>query len=273
MCVLVLRTALPATLHISARNQRHVVINVQRAAWTVRLLCGVFWNGNCTVWGLLERELYSVGFLGTGIVECGVNWNGNCTVWGLLERELYCVGFVGTGIVQCGVGWNGNCTVWGFVGTGNVQSDIRKISDTKINENPYSWSRFIQWGQTDGQTDRHAEANICLYQLCERTSSPLYNPPYKISIKKMPSDRICSWAAIRIKLCYLVKWRWLDGSGQIEDSQIRQVWCVQKQTDWTECHCSRVPQKYWCFEMRLTAPAKETKSQGWTFPKRNADKL
>jgi hypothetical protein len=199
MCVLFLCTTLPATLQITARNQRHVVINTQTASSKFRLLCGV----------LLEREFYS--------------------------------------------------------------QILQKIADTKINENPYSCSRFVPWGQTDGQTDM--PKLICLLQLCERTSSHVHNPRYTISIQKMAPDRMCSWAAMRNKLCYLVKWRWLDGSGQIEGSDIWQIWCVQKQTDWTECHTSTVPQKHWSFEMPLTAPVKGNNSQAWLTPKLNADKL
>jgi len=34
-------TTLSATIHIITRNQRHIAINVQRASWRVRLLCGI----------------------------------------------------------------------------------------------------------------------------------------------------------------------------------------------------------------------------------------
>jgi len=39
--LLVLSTTFSAALLIIARNQQHIAINVQRASWTVRLLCGI----------------------------------------------------------------------------------------------------------------------------------------------------------------------------------------------------------------------------------------
>jgi len=38
---------------------------------------------------------------------------------------------------------NSTVTVWDFDDTRILQSNIRKNSDTKINENPYNWNRFV----------------------------------------------------------------------------------------------------------------------------------
>jgi len=76
---LVVSKTLPATLHNIARNQRGVVINMQRSSGKVRLLCGI----------LMKVESSSQIF--------------------------------------------------------------EKISVNKRNENSYSWSIFVPWGETEGR--------------------------------------------------------------------------------------------------------------------------
>jgi len=44
---------------------------------------------------------------------------------------------------------------------------FEKSSNTKIHENPSSGSRFVPYGQADGQTDRPEEAISHFSQFCE----------------------------------------------------------------------------------------------------------
>jgi hypothetical protein len=130
-CPMVLSKTLPATFHIIARNQRGVVINMQRSSWKVRLLCGI----------LMKLEYSSQIF--------------------------------------------------------------EKISDTKRNENLFNWSRFVPWGETDGQTDMVKLSVVCsnYANAKELTCTP---PSYTIWVQKDDSFRICSWNFMRNELSNLL---------------------------------------------------------------------
>jgi hypothetical protein len=44
---------------------------------------------------------------------------------------------------------------------------FEKYSNIKFKENPFSWSRVVPCGRTDGQTYRHDEATSSFSQFCE----------------------------------------------------------------------------------------------------------
>jgi len=50
----------------------------------------------------------------------------------------------------------------------NLEKVFQKYSDIKFCENNFSGSRAVPWGRTDGQTDRHDEANSRFSKFCER---------------------------------------------------------------------------------------------------------
>jgi len=49
------------------------------------------------------------------------------------------------------------------------QQIFEKYSNIRFHENLFSGSRVVPFGQADGRTDRHDEADSCLSQFCECT--------------------------------------------------------------------------------------------------------
>jgi hypothetical protein len=48
------------------------------------------------------------------------------------------------------------------------QEILEKYSNIKFHGNPFSGSRHVSWGQTNGETDRHDEVKSYFPQFCER---------------------------------------------------------------------------------------------------------
>ena len=59
--------------------------------------------------------------------------------------------------------------------TPTFPADFREFSNIKFNQNPYSGSRNVPWGETNGRTkgrtDRRDESNSNFSQFCERASN------------------------------------------------------------------------------------------------------
>ena len=89
--------------------------------------------------------------------------------------------------------------VWDFNETWIFKSDIRKISDTKRNENLFNWSRFVPWGETDGQTDM-AKLTVVCSNYANVPELTCTSPSYTTCVQKMTSFLICSSNFIRNEL-------------------------------------------------------------------------
>jgi hypothetical protein len=83
---------------------------------------------------------------------------------------------------------------------------FRKILTYWISWNPSGGSRVVPCGWTDGQTDRHDEANSRLSQFCERTYNVLAsNVPYKVPVHVWDNyNYFRNWIFLQAKLLGII---------------------------------------------------------------------